>query len=463
MTTRMHGYDALMWELEGHPLLKSGMALVIHLDGTPNETTLLERLDEMSASIPQLRYTVRPKPRPLAPARWAETADVTASDHLTWHSAHGNDDDLNDRIAELIDQRFDGSSPMWRVQVITDLPKGQAVVLFGMHHSLSDGVGAMNMAAHFFDTDSEGARIIAPPQESANQSQSLEDPEDVRASVREDLAEAISLGSRALRALPPAISTSLREPRRSAKQTARYLASVSRLLAPASAPLSTLMTDRSGHASFALIEFPVEELKRAAHSQGGRLNDAFLCALSLGLSRYHDKAGHHVDEIRTSMPVNYRPAESSATGGNEFTPVRLLLPLTGTDPVDTMAVIRERLASGRGEPAMSATPTFTEILARLPTLATRTIVSGMFTSTDLSATNVAGPPIRLWCAGRRVESLYAIGPRVGMGLCATLFTYAGTAYITLNMDTGAIPDPDRMVDCIQAGVGEVITLGDESQ
>ena len=71
--------------------------------------------------------------------------------------------------------------------------------------------------------------------------------------------------------------------------------------------------------------------------------------------------------------------------------------------------------------------------------------------------------MRLWCAGRRVESLYAIGPRVGMGLCATLFTYAGTAYITFNMDTGAIPDPDRMVDCIRAGLDEVIALGHEDR
>lgn len=459
MTTRMQGYDALMWELEGHPLLSSGMAAVMLLDGPPNKSALLGRLDKMSASIPQLRYTVRPKPRLLAPARWTRSADVIAADHVTWHSAGGTDADLNERIAELTDQRYDGTTPLWRVQVITDLPKDQSAVLFGMHHSLSDGVGAMIMAAHFFDSDPAGTRIVAALRDSAIQEQNPTIPEEVRASVREDLGAVTSLGSKALRALPPALGTSFRHPRRALQQTTSYVASMSRLLAPADAPLSPLMTERSGHASFDLIEFPTQDLKRAAHSQGGRLNDAFLCALALGLRRYHVDAGHHPDEIRMSMPVNYRSADSTATGGNEFTPVRLRLPLTGTDPVETMSMIRSRLASGRSEPAMSATPALTEILARLPTSATRTIVAGMFTSTDLSATNVAGPPTRLWCAGRRVESLYAVGPRVGMGVCAALFTYAGAAHITLNMDTRAIPDPDRMVECLRVGVDEVIALG----
>jgi diacylglycerol O-acyltransferase len=459
MANRMQGYDALMWELEGHPLLNSGMAAVMLLDGPPDKAVLLERLEEMSATIPQLRYTVRPKPRLLAPARWSETTEVSLVDHVSWHSADGSDNALDERIADLVDQRYVGTKPMWRVQVITDLPKGQAAVLFGMHHSLSDGVGAMIMAARFFDADSEGTRLVATaPDESPKRVTSAESS-DLNASVSEDLAAGASLGSRALHSLPPALRTSIRNPRRAVEQTARYLTSVSRLLAPANTPLSTLMTDRSGHAAFGLIEFPVQDLKRAAHSQGGRLNDAFLCALALGLHRYHDDVGHHPDAIRTSMPVNYRAADSSVAGGNEFTPIRLRLPLAATGAVETMAVIRERLAAGRSEPAASATPAFTEVLARLPTPATRAIVSGMFTSTDLSATNVPGPPTRLWCAGRRVEAMYAIGPRVGMGLCATLFTYAGTAYIALNLDTGAIPDAERMVDCLQAGVDEVLALG----
>ena len=118
-------------------------------------------------------------------------------------------------------------------------------MLFGMHHSLSDGVGAVIMAARFFDADSEGTRIVAAPQESAHQPQTTADPEDVNASVREDLAAMFSLGSRALDSLPPALSMSIRQPRRAVELTARIVAPASQLLAPANAPLTPLMATRS--------------------------------------------------------------------------------------------------------------------------------------------------------------------------------------------------------------------------
>ena len=79
------------------------------------------------------------------------------------------------------------------------------------------------------------------------------------------------------------------------------------------------MAARSAPASwhFAVLECPLADLKAAAKSAHGSLNDAYVAALLGGLRRYHERHGVHLDDLSMVMPVSLRKADDPM-GGNKF-------------------------------------------------------------------------------------------------------------------------------------------------
>ena len=66
----------------------------------------------------------------------------------------------------------------------------------------------------------------------------------------------------------------------------------------------------------------------------------------------------------------------------------------------------------------------------------------------------------LWCAGRRVEAIYAAPPLAGTAVSSALLSYQGTAHIMVNMDTAAVTEPDLLAGCLRDGFEEVLNLTD---
>lgn len=84
----------------------------------------------------------------------------------------------------------------------------------------------------------------------------------------------------------------------------------------------------------------------------------------------------------------------------------------------------------------------------------------MLRGSDLTATNVPGPPMDAYFAGAKIESLHAFGPPAGAALNAALVTMAGRPCVGLNIDPAAIPDPAVMTMCVARGFDEVIAAAE---
>lgn len=54
---------------------------------------------------------------------------------------------------------------------------------------------------------------------------------------------------------------------------------------------------------------------------------------------------------------------------------------------------------------------------------------------------------------------WRFGPTIGAGLNVTLMSYCGTCCVGVNVDTGAVPDTDVLMDCLQHGFDEVLAVG----
>jgi diacylglycerol O-acyltransferase len=231
---------------------------------------------------------------------------------------------------------------------------------------------------------------------------------------------------------------------------------VGRLLAPATQPLSDVMTGRSLSMHFDVVRLPLAELKAAAKAAGGKLNDAFVAGVAGGLRRYHLRHGSSVAELRMTMPINIRNDDTADLAGNQFAPARFPVPLSIDDPVERMETIRELVATQRSEPGLALAEPLAALLYRLPATVSTGVFGAMLRGVDFVTSNVPGVPIPVFLAGARMEAQFAFGPMSGAALNITLLSYLDEVLITINSDPAAVPDADVLLQCIEEGFAEVL-------
>lgn len=454
---RMTDTDALMWTIEKDPLLRSTITAVLFLDRAPDEKRLRHLLERGTRLVPRMRQRVRGNPYSIAPPRWEVDPHFDLDYHLRWVRAAGERDEraVLDLAEPMAMQGFDRARPLWEAMAITDLADGGAALVVKIHHAITDGVGAVQIAMVLFELEREAAPAELPDAPEAVVMGQVERFVDAfNHERRRGLGIAKRLPSVAAQAAGAAVS----DPVAAARRLAETAASVARLGAPANVPLSPAMTRRSLSVHFDTVTLPLAEAKAAAKASGGRLNDAFLAATAAGLRRYHEEVGAPAEHVRLSMPINIRDAGDPEATGNHFAPARFPLPLSIADPREAMAAMRELVARQRAEPALALVDPLSTVLNRLPTSMTTSIFGAALRGVDVVASNVPGAPIELFTAGSRITSMFALGPMAGSAVNLTLLSYRDQIHIGVNLDPAAVPEPERFLACYRAGWDEVLAV-----
>ena len=84
------------------------------------------------------------------------------------------------------------------------------------------------------------------------------------------------------------------------------------------------------------------------------------------------------------------------------------------------------------------------------------MISKAATASDVTASNVPGPPVEVWLAGARVLELVPLPPPIGAAVFVALLTYNGQATIGVAMDDKAVTDNVLLMECMRHGF-EVVT------
>jgi diacylglycerol O-acyltransferase / wax synthase len=192
----------------------------------------------------------------------------------------------------------------------------------------------------------------------------------------------------------------------------------------------------------------------AAHAADARHNDAFLSGVTAGLRLYHEHHGAPVDELRVTMPISIRRPDDPI-GGNRITLMRFKLPVDVVDPRERMAQTRRCCEAVKHDRSLP----FTDAIAGGLNLLPRSVIGGMLEHIDFVASNVPGIAAPLYLTGAKVKRFYGFGPTIGAALNVTLMRYRGTCLVGLTVDTKAVPDPDRLLDCLRRGFDEVLAVG----
>jgi WS/DGAT/MGAT family acyltransferase len=390
-------------------------------------------------------------PGRLSTPRWTTDPHFDVAWHLRRVNApapHGRDEVLG--LAALAAMTgFDRTRPLWEFTLVEGLEGGGAAFIMKMHHSLTDGIGGVQLALALFDADadhrSNGPLLAAPPGERVRGSRLvLEALADRAVRLRDGALEAVQL-------VPGALARVARHPFGTGADVLETARSIGRTVRPLPAGLSPVMTQRGPGRVLHTITVGFDELKLAGTRSGGTLNDSFMAAVIGGLRRYHEQHGATVEELTVTVPISIRKP-GDPPGGNRITLQRLRVPLNMADPVDRMQAIGASCRAASTERSLA----FTDAIAAAMNFVPTGYVGSVLKHVDFVASDVTGFPDEIFLCGARVTDYFAFGPTTGAAMNATLFSYNGSCCIGITVDTTAVPDHGLLVTCLEQGFAEVI-------
>jgi diacylglycerol O-acyltransferase / wax synthase len=453
----MGASDAFAWYMERDPTLRSTVVAVVWLDRAPDWEVLTGRVDRLSRVMPSLRQHVVEPPFRLATPRWTLDPDFDLSWHLRRIAVPAPH--TRDAVLEVArwaaTEPFERDRPLWQLTVAEGIKGGAAALVLKFHHSLSDGVGGMRALAILTDPQREPADLgEMPPVPSGEKLDSLAlATEAATATVR----NYVRVAWRGTEEAIPALMRCALDPVGHALGAAAMARSVYRTAAPSASTLSPVMRERATARRLAMIEFPLDDLKKAAKSADVTVNNAFLAAVTGGLRGYHERNGYAVESLRAVMPISLRAGDDT-DWGNKITLLRLIVPAGERNPVARMHLLHRVTLAAREEPSLPVTGAIAGALNLLPV----GYVGGILKHADFLASNVPGIPVPVYLAGSMVTGFFPFGPTIGTSLNTTLLSYAGRCHIGVNIDTAAVPDPDLMLACLNEGFAEVTAVAGDA-
>ena len=450
----MRDTDAFSWYLEKDPALRSTILAIAWLDQQPDFDALAARLGRAVQQIPRFRQVPVQPPGRMATPRWVDV-DIDLSLHL-----HRFEAPSPHTPATVIDfarieamSGFDLSRPLWQFTLVENLADDRAALVMKVHHSLTDGIGGMQLVFLLFETTSESDPDVRVPLAAVHE-QVPGTAELVRESLAYDWHRVFETFRHGLsEAVPTAVHVA-RNPLRSTSDALSTALAVGRFVAPVSDTMSPVMTDRSLDRHLDMIAVDFRDLKRAGASVDGTLNDAFVASVTGGLRRYHERHGTSVDELRITLPISIRK-EGDPAAGNRITLERFAVPVGVADPAERVRLTGERCRVARDDRALPLSNAIAGTLNLLPS----SVVGGMLKHIDFLASNVPGVKVPIYLCGAPVSGYYAFGPTTGSAVNVTLLTFNGTCCVGITIDGGAVPDADVLVDSFRQGFEEVLELG----
>ena len=454
---RMSDADALMWNIEKDPALRSTITTVMIIDRALAHDVLIQRFERMSRVIPRLRQRVRANPFSVAPPRWEVDPHFDLGFHLWWVRAPGKGTmrDLLSIAEPIAMSGFDRARPLWRAVVVEGLANKQSAIIMKLHHAITDGVGGMRLQLELLDMEPNAPERAMP---SVPEIHVMSQPERFADAFDHERRRQLGILKRSASGMTSRVTTAIGHPLEAASASGELAASIGRVLRPVSHPMSPLMTGRSLSSRFDTMTIPLDQAKKAAKKGGGKMNDAFVGGVARGLYKYHVRHGIDCDELRMAIPISVRTAAMENVAGNAFVPARIELPIDIEDPIEHMRAIRAMVEGARDEPANQLVEPLSNVLNRLPTTAVTALFGSMVKSVDFTTSNVPGAPFPVYLAGARMISQFPFGPMAGAALNITLLSYQNDLNIGVNSDPASVPDPAVLMECLREGFDDILDL-----
>ncbi len=452
---RLTGLDASFLHLEDASSHMHVAGVMIFEGDPPPYDELLEVIDRRLGLVP--RYRQRLAFVPLAQGRpvWVDDPHLNLRYHVrsTALPAPGSEEQLKALAGRVFSQALDRDKPLWEIWLVDGLEGDRFAVLSKTHHALVDGVSGVDIMSVLFDTSpapaapaDTGERWLPRPLPSA--AQLLGEALVERATIPGELA-------RSVRAV-------LRGPRRVVESVRDAAVGVGAMawagLNPA--PPSPYNRPIGPHRRFTWVRVALDDVKAIKNELGGTVNDVMLATVAGALGKHLRRRGQNTNglELKAMVPVSVRADVERGALGNRVAAMMAPLPVWCEDPVARLDIVREELKGLKsGGQAVGA-----QVLTQLSGFAPMTImeqasrVAARQRFFNLVVTNVPGPQIPLYLAGKRLIDTFPMVPLAkNQALGVALLSYAGRINFGLVGDYDLMWDLDAFADDVRDSLAEL--------
>jgi diacylglycerol O-acyltransferase / wax synthase len=355
--------------------------------------------------------------------------------------APGGERELLGLCDELCLRLLDRARPLWELWLVTGLDQGRVGLVLKLHHSLADGLAAVQIAGLLLDGTADAPNPAPPPWQPR--------PAPSGSAL---LADNLRWRNAAL----AAALMRLRHPSRLAAQ-ARTLAGAAQMAAGGRRHQrrSVLRRPVGGRRRLAVVRAGLAEVKAVAHAQGATVNDLLLAAVTGGLRELLLAQGTPTDGLTlyASVPVALRAGADTAALGNQVGLMVVPLPVGESDPAQRLQLITRATTERKRRP---------ERLASLRPVGSLTILRALNRYSrhqrivDLFVTNVPGPQRPLYVLGARLVEAFPVVQVAGnVPLSVAVLSYAGQLNIGIQSDPDGLPDMDVFVDGLRRSLEEL--------
>jgi WS/DGAT/MGAT family acyltransferase len=428
---------------------------LIVLDGKVDRDTVVRRLNERIHLIP--RYTMRLDEAPLGLANpvWVDDPEFDVERHVRRAAlpSPGGDAELCELVGQVMSERLDRSRPLWQVIVAEGLARNRTAVIAKMHHSLVDGLAAVDVGTVILDPTPEGLDL-PPPEPKA--------PAEPRRAAR---VEALARIASAQLAVPRKLARSsvsralTLDPRtyaRRARSAAEVLAELARVRP--TAPDTKLNAEIGRERRFAIARARLEEVKAVRRAADATVNDVLLAAVALMLSEYlgADAPEHAV----ALVPVSVREESERGELGNRISTVFVDLPLRG-EPLERVRQISAAMREVKDSAQVRAGALIVGATGLAPPAVSSLAVRAMSGPRlfNLVVSNVPGPQQTFYIEGVPVREVFPavpLNPR-NQALTIGIVSYDGGVRFGLLADHDALPDVAEAAEGLQRAMRELVT------
>lgn len=436
--TPLDPLDSAFITLES-PLAPLHVAAILELepprDGEIDPQTTYEEIKSLVAErlheIPRLQRRILRVPFDLAWPVWAEDPDFLIDEHVLRRAcpSPGGEAELDALVGRIMATELPADRPLWELTVVEGLADGRTALILKLHHALADGVSGAATFARIFDL-SEEMRPAEPPPAATEATEPLPSPLALLGRTAGELL-------RRPQALLEAVVSGAEHAAAVVDRSVRAVASHDEHGDPSvlAAPKTSLNGTPSHSRRFTRLHLDLDEVRAATKRRGATVTDFVNCTVGGALLRLLESRGEKPDrDLVAFMPINVRRPGSEAALGNRFSATLVALRTDLADPEERLAAIHEdgvaRKARGVGSSrllmhlAAAVGPTIASMAGR--TLYDLELFNELPPLANVAVSSVAGPPVPLWVARRRVATAAPMGPLMaGISLNVTVLGYGG--------------------------------------
>ncbi len=356
-----------------------------------------------------------------------------------------NRTELIEIAGEILTSVMDRSKPLWEFYVVENYEGGRTAMIAKIHHCMVDGISGVDLLKILFDITPDAPTLPPKPEVSTEEKPKKEPIQQLFDSLIGGMQEGINRLTDMQMGLLHLTST-LANP-----QTIEALPHISGVLPAITTPAPMLPFNGqcSGVRKLAWSEFSFKDARTIRTVLGGSVNDVVLTLLSETVARYCRVHEYPTDGkiVRFMVPVSLRQKEQQGALGNLISILPVEIPLDIAELPHRFKYVNRKTAVMKSAHLAEGLLTIASLYAILPA----SVQAGVGAVADLPfppfnmvATNVPGPQVPLYLAGKKMIAQYPYVPiGYGLGLGCAILSYNQTLYFGLSSDAQAMSDVEK--------------------